>query len=501
MERVHSQDPVPDRFERGHRSVAAISLADAGNAVGGFQFDDGAKGVGGVKTVRTTEWSVRDRYRMQKEFRNDHAGAIRVCRLPWKFYSLMKVFPFLLTAALAAQAPTPESNKAAIATGLADIETSLTEITGLKFHKEVPYAVIDKQQLHKFLEERMRDAVKPEEIHAEETMLKMFGFLPAEYDLKKATIELLTEQAAAFYDYHKKKLFILETSDSTPDLHTESEKMALSHELGHALADQEFHLDKFIKDGTRSDDGSTARLAVMEGQASWLMTAYVSKLSTGQAAVPPGVLELMSQAVENSASQYPVFAKAPLYLRESLVFPYTSGMLFQNAIYQKLGKQAFSEVFLHPPDSTQQIMHPEKYLSHVAPDIPALPALPHPKQFRKIGDGTLGEFDFGVMLSQYVSKAESEWLSQHISGSTYELVETKKDRHPVLAWSANWDTADSAAKFLHDYRKIMSAKSKECQFDDEKDGALSGHNEYGIFRATATGKRFESVEGMPAQVN
>ena len=162
-------------------------------------------------------------------------------------------------------------------------------------------------------------------------------------------MELLTEQAAAFYDYHKKKLFILETEDSTPDLHTDAEKMALSHELGHALADQQFHLDKFIKEGARSDDGSTARLAVMEGQASWLMTVYLSKLSTGQAALPPGVLEMMSNAVENSASQYPVFSKAPLYLRESLVFPYTSGMLFQDAIYEKLGKESFSEVFRRPP--------------------------------------------------------------------------------------------------------------------------------------------------------
>ena len=178
---------------------------------------------------------------------------------------------------------------------------------------------------------------------------------------------MLTEQAAAFYDYHKKKLFILETPESTADLHTEAEKMALSHELAHALADQQFHLEKYIREGAHSDDDSTARLAVMEGQASWLMTAYLSKESTGQAALPPGVIELMSHAVESSSSQYPVFAKAPLYLRESLVFPYTTGMLFQNAIYEKLGKESFTEVFRRPPQSTQQIIHPEKYLDHVSP--------------------------------------------------------------------------------------------------------------------------------------
>ena len=400
-----------------------------------------------------------------------------------------------------AQDPIPAGARATVAAELADMESVLTEITGLKFEKQVPYAVIDKAQLEKYLQERMKDAVKPAEIHAEETTLKMFGFIPPDFDLKKATVELLTEQAAAFYDYHKKKLFILETGASTADLHTESEKMALSHELAHALADQHFHLDKYIREGARSDDGSTARLAVMEGQASWLMTAYLSKLSTGQAAIPPGVLDLMTHAVESNAGQYPVFAKAPLYLRESLVFPYTSGMLFQNTIYQKLGNQAFTEVFRRAPESTQQILHPEKYLDKVSPSVPSLPAVPGSSKLRKLGDGTLGEFDFRVLVEQYVAKEEASSLAPHVTGGMYALFEGKKDRHPVLAWAANWDTAEQARKFFEDYRKIMAGKSKSCTFDTGSENELSGRNEYGTFRVRTEGTRFESVEGLPSQVH
>src|SRR5437660_953760 len=193
----------------------------------------------------------------------------------------MKALHLLLLPALAAWPVAAQDDasaksatpKTAVSALISNIETDLTAITGLRFYKDVPYAVIGKTQLRAFLEARMKDAVKPEEIHAEETTLKMFGFLPPDFDLKKTTVELLTEQAAAFYDYHKKKLFILETADSTPDLHTEAEKMALSHELAHALADQQFRLEKYIREGAHSDDDSTARLAVMEGQASWLMTA------------------------------------------------------------------------------------------------------------------------------------------------------------------------------------------------------------------------------------
>jgi hypothetical protein len=415
----------------------------------------------------------------------------------------MRAFYLLFALALASwplaaqdEAKQAATSKPAVSALISSIETDLAAITGLKFHKDVPYAVIGKAQLRAFLEARMKDAVKPEEIHAEETTLKMFGFLPPDFDLKKTTVELLTEQAAAFYDYHKKKLFILETADSTPDLHTEAEKMALAHELGHALADQHFRLEKYIREGAHSDDGASARLAVMEGQASWLMTAYLSKVATGQAAVPPGVLELMSGAVESSASQYPVFSKAPLYLRESLVFPYTTGMLFQNAVYHKLGRDSFAEVFRHPPQSTQQIIHPEKYLDHIAPDVPVLPAIPDAKQFHKIGDGTLGEFDFRVLLQQYAGKEEAVSLAPHATGGMYELLEAKHDRHPVLAFAANWDTADSARDFFSAYRKVLNGKSKSCTFESESATELTGHNEYGHFRVRLDGKRFESVEGL-----
>lgn len=300
---------------------------------------------------------------------------------------------------------------------------------------------------------------------------------------------------------HKKKLFILETDESTPDLHTEAEKMALSHELAHALADQHFHLDKYIREGAHSDDGATARLAVMEGQASWLMTAYLSKLSTGQAAMPPGVLELMTHAVENSASQYPVFSKAPLYLRESLVFPYTSGLLFQNAMYEKMGRDSFAAVFQRPPESTQQILHPEKYLKKVSPDVPALPAIPDPKRFHKAGDGTLGEFDFRVLLEQYAGKDESGSLPAHSTGGMYALFEDKKDHRPVLAWAANWDGAESASRFFRDYRKVLTGKSKRCDFERESEAELSGYDDYGFFRVRLDGNRFESIEGLPSQVH
>src|SRR5438552_15647735 len=229
---------------------------------------------------------------------------------------------------------------------------SLQDITGLKTKKRISYDLITRDKVNQFLKDRVKEAVKPEELRAEELTLKKLGFVPPDFNLEKATIDLLTEQAAAFYDYHRKKLFL---TDWAPSAMQDS---ALVHELAHALADQHFHLERFIRQGGKSDDSEIARMAVMEGQATWLMTEVQARRAGQSIATTPGLLDAMSGATEDGASQYPVFNSVPLYLRETLVFPYTEGGKFLNAVYSKMGKAAFAEVFRHPPNSSQQILHP-----------------------------------------------------------------------------------------------------------------------------------------------
>src|SRR5260370_32251062 len=324
----------------------------------------------------------------------------------------------------------------------------------------------------------------------------MLGLAPLEFDLRKNTIDLMTEQAAAFYDYNKKKLFILEGTGSGAE-----ERIALVHELAHALADQHFRLGKYIHEGAISDDGATARMAVMEGQASWLMTAYMSKLSGGPAEAPESMLELMSRSIETSATQYPVYSKAPPYIRESLVFPYIGGMMFQTAILRKLGRESFSEVFLHPPASTQQILHPERYLAHVFPRIPELAPVSERRKFRTLAEGTLGEFDFRVLLTQYAGKEEGVEAATHLVGGAYELLEHKHDKYPVLAFASTWDSQDSARKYFELYRRVMQGKWKTFEIESENASSLAGRGDSGYFRMWIEGAAVNHIEGSKSRVN
>ena len=387
-------------------------------------------------------------------------------------------------------------SEASLFTAIPTMESGLADITGLAFRHPVPYGVINKEQLRRYLDGRIRESTKDEEVRAEELVLKLLGLVPQDFDLRQNTIDLLTEQAAAFYDYNKKKLFILEGAEAGAD-----EQVALVHELAHALADQHFHLDKYIHDGLASDDASTARQAVMEGQASWLMAAYVSKRGGGPGEVPESILDLMANSMATSSEDYPVFSKAPPYIRESLVFPYSQGMKFQDAVFRKLGKQSFEKVFRTPPVSTQQVMHPDKYLDHTVPQIPPPPPIPDARRFRKLAEGTLGELDLRILLSQFVGKEPGEATAAHLKGASYQLAEHKHNRFPVIAFASTWDSPQSAQRYLDLYRRVLRGKWKAVELKTDSPSRLEGHGDTGDFSAWLDGATVNQLEGWQSPLH
>ena len=408
----------------------------------------------------------------------------------------MKAFaPALVAALLAGGAATAQSggvdtSQAQEIFGEIDsILQDLHEITGFKIKHRVPAEIISRDKVKEFLEQRMKESSSPEEIRVEELTLKKFGLVPQDFDLAKNTVDLLTEQAAAFYDFHRKRMFI---TDWTPSATREP---ALVHELGHALADQNVNLDKFIKQGQKSDDGSLARMAVMEGQASWLMAEYLARKVGQSLANSPVLLESMARTIESGASEFPVFESEPLYLRETLVFPYSEGLLFQNAVFERMKQKSFEEVFRKPPVSTQQILHPATYFSGLQPARPALPQLPEAHGYKRIAEGTVGELDHSVLLEQYAGKEESKKISAHWRGGAYALMERRSPERVVLLYAVEWDDAGSAARYFRLYRQVLEKKWKHLAIKSESGTALAGSGDDGHFLLQLNGNVVTSVEG------
>ncbi len=378
------------------------------------------------------------------------------------------------------------------------IAAELTEISGMKLRHPVPCDFISKEQINQFLKKRVKDTSSPEEIRAEELTLKKFGLIPQDFDLAKNEVDLLTEQAAAFYDYNRKKLFITDSTSS------ESQAPVLAHELSHALADQNYNLGRFIRQGRKSDDGSTARLAVMEGQATWMMSEYLARkagTSLKDSATLAATMAEMAAGDEGDGSnksdgEFPVFDTEPLYLRLTLIFPYTKGMSFQQAVLQRDSQRGFGEVFLNAPVSTQQILHPEKYFEHLKPADPALPVVHLPHGYKGLVGGELGELEEGILLQQYVGKTRSANLAPHWRGCNFELQENKKAGRVVLLYSTEWDSEESATQYFAAYREVLRKKWKSMTVAIEEPNALTGTGDDGRFELRRKGDVVTSVEGL-----
>ena len=401
----------------------------------------------------------------------------------------MSVLAVLLVASGVAQSAPETDQSREVFNEIGGILRDLRDITGFKIHHSVPAEIITRDKVKQFLEKRMKEVASPEDLRVEELTLKKFGLVPQDFDLAKNTVDLLTEQAAAFYDFNRKKLFI---TDWTPSATREP---ALVHELGHALADQNVGLDKFIKQGRKSDDGSLARLAIMEGQASWLMAEYLARKAGQSLASSPALLESMARSIESGAGEFPVFEGEPLYLRQTLVFPYTKGLLFQNAVYQRMGKAAFADVFRHPPVSTQQILHPSAYFSNLAPTSPALPQLPDSHGYKRIVDGNVGELDHAILLEQYAGREESAAVSPHWRGGNYALMENRPAARVVLLYAAEWEDAEAAKRYFELYRKVLGKKWKRLEIQSQSESSVSGMGDDGYFLLQLKGSVVSSLEG------
>jgi len=402
----------------------------------------------------------------------------------------------LAMAALAASCALAQSDPRAqkLCSQANAIALDLTKISGMKLRHPVPCDFITKEKINEFLKKRVKEIAKPEEIRAEELTLKKFGLVPPDFDLAGNTVDLLTEQAAAFYDYDRKKLFITE---STP---SESQEPVLAHELSHALADQNFNLGKFIKQGRKSDDGATARLAVMEGQATWMMSEFLAQKSGQSLKNSPGLVAMMSNLSESGAGQYPVFESAPLYERITLVFPYTKGMLFQNAVFQRDGQEGFAEVFRKPPISTQQILHPDRYFAGLKPADPALPD-PHLKGYKGLVGGSFGELEHAILLEQYASKERAQEVAPHWRGSNFALMENKSAARVVLLYAVEWDGEAAARDYFAFYREALRKKWKSMTVATESEDAVTGTGDDGGFELRRKGVVVTSVEGLAPAIH
>jgi hypothetical protein len=288
-------------------------------------------------------------------------------------------------------------------------------------------------------------------------------------------ISLLTEQVAGFYDNKTKTVNLLDWIE--PD----EQKPVLAHELTHALQDQRVDLTKWSEVGSEEiaknvqednqhiqTDEATRRATRWRRARRW-WCSWTTRCADGQdAANSPEMMDRLKDTVSDTSGS-PILARAPLLLQQSLLFPYSEGLGFEDAILVKAGKDAAFGGAGEPAGVDFEIMHPAAYMAHAPVPVLRLPDI-HPlidADYTPYDVGVMGEFDVRILTELFGGEQIADALTPEWKGGIYYAAqrksavtaEAKESTASIgLLYYSKWKNEDSARSFVRVYAGELPRK-------------------------------------------
>jgi hypothetical protein len=345
-------------------------------------------------------------------------------------------------SAAASEAPSASPSPASTAevnAALDDIEAQVIGIRGLEPSREVERRFIDEVELRTMITEMVDEETPPEYIAATERLYKALGLIPLDADLRELTLDLLSGGVAGFYRDDQNTLYVVSPSG---DLGV-NERITFAHEYDHALQDQNTDVFSEQEGVLDQSDRLLARQAVYEGDATLLMTVW----STENFDLAD-LAELL--AISNDPEAAALLERMPAILRETLLFPYTTGLQFVLPIQAQGDWEAVDALYERMPESTEQILHPEAYEAGEDPievEIPAGLAADLGPGWTSALEDTFGELQLGIWLEEAgLPAAQADAAAAGWGGDRLMVLDGPDDSWAVVLETA-WDTADDATDF------------------------------------------------------
>lgn len=322
------------------------------------------------------------------------------------------------------------------------LEEKVSRLRGLPVKEKLRVKFMNKEGVRNYVLREIRRQYPGDSLLLYQEALTRFGFLPQGLNLQESILSLYLEQAAGFYDDLTKWFYIVEEFD----LNDTVSDIILTHEICHALQDQNYPLGTMNLYRLNNDDAVYAILSVLEGDATILMSEWLKqnfKFSS--------VLELLSTLGIDQSS----FTNAPYFLQQLILFPYLQGSFFMMDVMMN-DREGRDAAFRNPPQSTEQILHPEKYYLDI--DLPTTVTLVSLSDVLGAGwekkyENTLGEMALKILFEQYLTPEEGITAADAAAGWDGDRYALYKDRvgHSFIVWESVWDSsldADQAAKAL-----------------------------------------------------
>ncbi|MCE9584231.1 MAG: hypothetical protein K8T20_17230 [Planctomycetes bacterium] len=381
--------------------------------------------------------------------------------------------------ALGSFAVAQEEEKALDAKAVKKLQKIVEEERGMKFKHPVKVQIQNEKDLKAMVQKSFDEEWPEEKAKKEEAAYKKLGLIPQDMDLRKFMVELLTDSIGGYYDPKTKQLFLIRRSDGASNPMNEQMKqmygvdwdtMATIHEMTHALQDQYYDLQTIPTDMEGEDDLTKAMQCVFEGEANYVMYDHVLGAKGMKLRSLPSLKMFLAGGAQGSEKMN----SAPEVLKRGLAFPYMEGMVFVHAVLVKGDAwEKEEELYTTLPLSTEQILHPEKYLTPDWPQTVRMPDLAGAlgKGWERLTENTLGELNVQVLLGEFLSrKKQPKTIAKAAAGWDGDRFAVyQKGESLALAWYSTWDSEDDAKEFQKAAKKALNRKLAAEGTDDGED--------------------------------
>jgi hypothetical protein len=336
------------------------------------------------------------------------------------------------------------------------IEGQVSTIRGLPALFQPELNVLDHVSLRQYLADEFERDYLPAEREADQKLWVALGLIKPTDDYVQLQLDLLTDQVVGVYDADTRALLVVGDHGAFGP----AEKITYAHEFNHALQDEYYDLNRIAPKHPESNDRSLAVHGLIEGDAILLQTLWAQQnLSQDE------LIQLVRSAAGSDAS----LARAPAILRAELLFPYTDGFNFVRQAFRDADNTYanIDGLFKNPPESTAQVLHPDKYRNQVHPLEVQLPdiAASLDGNLRRVGSGVLGELDTRVLLEQWGSDhADAVRIASRWAGDHWQLVE--KDGRSAIVFKSTWESPAAASDFFSAYARSLRTRFDSATTED-----------------------------------
>ncbi len=341
------------------------------------------------------------------------------------------------------------------------IEEQVADLRGLTIGSDVPRVLIRREAVEQTLRQMLIEQGYAETLADQGRSLSALGLIKPTYDLFKYAMNGLADNVGGFYIPWLKQLFVIGTRFGGV------ERFVFAHEFDHALTDQHFNIDQLgVYPNCLSNNQRCAAIrALVEGDATLLMQQWWQ-----QYAGPQDYQDILRYRPPRQTlpEDYP-----PPYVSRDLEFPYLDGLSFIEYLYKRGNWAEVNRAYERLPESTEQILHPEKYIANEQPIEVAAPPLTDTlgAGWRLIDDNVLGEWttylvlNAGADLAAQIDNDLALKATRGWGGDRYQVYYNDVLSQTVLATEWVWDTPRDATEFKTAMQEYLNERFRGAKIN------------------------------------